>query len=226
MRALFEFAKRPRLRFMSHLDLQRFMQLALRRTELPVAYSQGFNPHPLINFASALAMGWTSDCEVVDIKMAKDITVGFATEQMASALPPDLPLGRVRLVPDDHPKLMAQLVMADYQIELSGDGAKRVASAIPGFLDETEVIALRKTKSGAKPTNIRPMSVLLDSKQTEVCVVLNTRLMLTEAETLKPDLLVSVLSERAGLAEPPEMRIRRTHLLGLKDKQPHDLFAL
>ncbi len=56
MRIIYEFGKKGRLRFISHLDLQRFMMRALRRTDLPVAYSHGFNPHPQMSFASALAM--------------------------------------------------------------------------------------------------------------------------------------------------------------------------
>ena len=65
MRTLLRFGKNTRLRFVSHLDLQRFFQRALNRTGLPVAFSQGFNPHPLMSFASALAVGWTSEYEAV-----------------------------------------------------------------------------------------------------------------------------------------------------------------
>ena len=57
MRIIYRFGKLGRLRYISHLDLQRFMMRALRRTDLPVSYSQGFNPHPQMSFASALALG-------------------------------------------------------------------------------------------------------------------------------------------------------------------------
>ena len=70
MRALIRFGKRDRLRFISHLDLQRFFQRAVNRTGLPVAWSQGFNPHPVMSFGSALALGWTSEYEVIDIKLS------------------------------------------------------------------------------------------------------------------------------------------------------------
>lgn len=228
MRALFEFKKLDRLKFVSHLDLQRFMQMALRRTELPVSYSQGFNPHPQMSFASALAMGWTSDCEVLDVKMAEDITERFAFEQMSGALPPDLPLQRVRLVPDQHPKMMAQVQMSDYVITLQGDGAEQIADAIPGFMAETSIIALRKTKSGEKPTDIRPWLVSIESKQTDVGIEIHARLLLTEPATLKPDLLVRVLADRAGLVELPEhVHYHRTHLLGLDAQgRAHDLMTL
>ena len=70
MRAMIRFGKQPRLRFISHLDLQRFFQRAVNRTGLPIAWSQGFNPHPVMSFGSALALGWTSEYEIIDIKLS------------------------------------------------------------------------------------------------------------------------------------------------------------
>ena len=212
MRAIYQFGKTKRLSCISHLDLQRFMQMALRRTQLPVAYSQGFNPHPLLSFASALAMGWTSDVELMDIKLAAPITPEFALEQMKSALPPDLPIHAVRFVEDSHPALMAKLQMADYVISLTGEGVSAIVNAIEGYLKQTEVIAMRKTKSGIKPTDIRPWSVAVDSKQTDVGYNIYARLALTERATLKPDLLLRVLAERAG-TEDYRANIHRTALL-------------
>ena len=255
MRALYQFAKLSRLKFVSHLDLQRFMQMALRRTELPVAYSQGFNPHPVMSFASALAVGWTSECEILDVKLAKSVTEEFAFSQMASALPPDMPLRRVRLVEDSHPAMMASLRTARYRIALAGEGAPKVIAAVEGYMAESSVIALRKTKSGEKPADIRPMTVELvasqsaagkdgsiqtgvpecisnntsvclnPQKQTEDAWLLWTTLMLTEKATLKPDLLVSTLAARAG-AEVPDMQIHRLRLMGEGARGAADLMDL
>ncbi len=218
MRALFEFQKLDRLKFVSHLDLQRFMQMALRRTDIPVAYSQGFNPHPSMSFASALAMGWTSDCEVLEVKLADAITEGEAFRQMSAALPQDMPLRRVRLIADEQPKRMAIVQMSDYVITLSGEGAAAICAAVPGFLAEPSVMALRKTKSGEKMTDIRPWSVSVASKQTEVGYEIRSRLLLTEPATLKPDLLVKTLAELAGVAVPERVRYHRTQLWAV-DKQ-------
>ena len=253
MRALYQFAKLSRLKFVSHLDLQRFMQMALRRTELPVAYSQGFNPHPVMSFASALAVGWTSDCEILDVKLSSPVSEDFAFKEMAAALPPDMPLKRVRLVDDSHPAMMASLRMAEYLILLDGASAEAVASAIPSYMAEKSVIALRKTKSGEKPADIRAMTCALSVEPTEVsigdaqagssacvsnltsvclrdnstngAVVLRATLMLTEKATLKPDLLVKTLSERAGVLVP-SMQIHRLRLLGEGPKGAVDLMDL
>ena len=68
MRAMIRFGKQPRLRFISHLDLQRFFQRALNRTGLPVKYTQGFNPHIYMTFAAPLALGQESVAESLDFK--------------------------------------------------------------------------------------------------------------------------------------------------------------
>ena len=205
MRIIFEFGKTGRLRYISHLDLQRFMQRALRRTDLPVAYSQGFSPHPQMAFASALAMGWSSDVELLDVKLTDPVDEEHARQQLDKALPPEMPVYRARMVEDRFPALMARLVWADYRIELSGESAPAVLSAIDGYMAEESVIALRKTKSGEKPADIRKMTACLQADGNTIFA----RLMLTEQATVKPDLLLNTLAERAGV-EPAEARIHRT----------------
>ncbi len=213
MRAIFEFGKKGRLRYISHLDLQRFMMRALRRTDLPAAYSQGFNPHPQMSFASALAMGWSSDVELMDIRLTEAVDPAHALEQMRSALPPEMPVHRCRMVDDRHPALMARLTMADYRIGVSGPDAGKILAEAAAYMAEETVPAVRKTKSGEKEVNIRPMTISLTADDG----TLSARLMLTPEETLKPDLLVSVLAERAGAPEY-EAAICRTSLLGRSDE--------
>ena len=87
MRAMIRFGKQPRLRFISHLDLQRFFQRALNRTGLPIAFSQGFNPHPLLSFGSALALGWTSEYEIIDVKLAVPMGRKRTEEAMRAVSP-------------------------------------------------------------------------------------------------------------------------------------------
>ena len=210
MRALIRFGKQPRLRFISHLDLQRFFQRAVNRTGLPIAYSQGFNPHPVMSFGSALALGWTSEYEVIDIKLSAPMGRKRTEEAVRAALPEDLPVLEVRMIDDRHPAPMAQVRAADYCISFESEEARAaVLGQIPGFLAEETVMAMRKTKSGEKPVNVRPLAIELRAEGE----LLLARLKLTETDTLKPDLLVRTLADRAGV-EAPETRIHRTCLLG------------
>lgn len=209
MRAMIRFGKQPRLRFISHLDLQRFFQRALNRTGLPIAWTQGFNPHPILSFGSALALGWTSEYEILDVKLSAPMGRRRTEDAMRAALPVDLPVLEVRMVDDRHPAPMAMVRASDYEITLSGETAAATLDAAEEFLRRESVMAVRKTKSGEREVDIRPMALLLEREGD----VLSARLMLTEKDTLKPDLLVRALAEIAG-AEVPEMRIHRRYLLG------------
>ena len=209
MRMIVRFGKNARLRFISHLDLQRFLHMALGRTGLPVRYSEGFNPHPQMAFGSALALYWTSDYELADIRLTVPMGRKRCEEAMRAALPADLPVYEVRLMEDRAPALMARVTASDYEITLSGEGADAVCAAVQTFLNMESVPAVRKTKSGEREIDVRPLAIDLTADGN----VLRARLMLTEQDTLKPDLLVETLAKIAG-AEIPETRVHRTCLLG------------
>lgn len=209
MRMLVRFGKNPRLRFISHLDLQRFLHMALNRTGLPIKYSEGFNPHPQMAFGSALALGWTSEYEILDVKLSAPMGRRRCEECMAKALPTELPVIAVRLVDDRFPAAMAQVYASDYEITLSGDNCAAVIAQIPEFAKRDTVCALKKTKSGEKEVNIRPLVISAEAEGN----VIRARLMLREKDSLKADLYVKTLADLAGV-EAPEMKIHRTCLLG------------
>lgn len=201
MRMIVRFGKNPRLRFISHLDLQRFFQRALNRTGLPIAFSQGFNPHPVMAFASALALGWTSDYEVLDVRLSAPIGRKRAEDAMRAALPGDLPVIQVKMVEDRLPSLMPMVYASEYRIDNSGVTEEMLAD----FRAQETVTAVRRTKSGEREINIRPLAydLRLDGD------ALIARLALTDKDTLKPDLLVKTLTGK----ENEELRIHRISLL-------------
>ena len=202
MRMVMRFGKNARLRFISHLDLQRFYQRALNRSGLPIAFSQGFNPHPVMAFASALALGWTSEYEMLDVKLAVPIGRRKAEEAMRGALPEDLPVLEGKLIDDRASSLMPLVRASDYRI--SGSGISR--EMLDDFLARESVMAMRKTKSGEKLVDIRPMALDLRLEDGD----LMARLSLTDKDTLKPDLLVRTITG----TDPEAMRIHRLALLG------------
>ena len=213
MRMLVRFGKKPRLRFISHLDLQRFLHMALNRSGLPIKYSEGFNPHPLMAFGSALALGATSEYEILDVRLNAPMGRKRCEEAMRFALPEDLPVLEVKLVDDRHPSAMSQVYASDYRITLSGETAEDIKNAVPAFLAAEEVLAMKKSKSGEKEINIRPLALSLEAVEEGI----SARLMLTEKEALKADLLIKTLASMAGV-EVCDVRIHRKTLLA-KDAQ-------
>lgn len=224
---LMQFQKGDIVRHLGLLDLQRTMQRALRRSGLPITYSNGFNPHIIMSFASALSSGIPGDAELLDVSLHGETTEEACMEAMNRVLPPALHVSRIRLVDDRFPKVSAALRQAEYRITLWGEDALKIAGAIPDFLAQSEIMALRKTKRAEAMVNIRPMIHLLEAQtnaETKT-VVLTARVSFMEAATLKPDLLLSSLCAFAGV-DTPKCEIRRTCLLGEKDGQSVPLIDL
>lgn len=216
---LLQFQKGDIVRHLGLLDLQRTMQRALRRSGLPIRYSNGFNPHMVMNFASALSSGIPGDAELVDVSLTSEVTEEECLNAMNRVLPPSLAATRVRLVEDSYPKVSAALAQAEYRIHIVSKDAECIADAVESFLSEKEIMAMRKTKRSETLVNIRPMIhelVILDVGQEEM--TLRARVSFVEAATLKPDLLVSTLCSYAK-AETIRCDIRRTGLYGIVNGQ-------
>ncbi|MCL5038602.1 MAG: TIGR03936 family radical SAM-associated protein, partial [Firmicutes bacterium] len=107
--------------FLSHLDLSRLMERALRRAELPIAYSQGFNPHPRMVFGAALAVGTESEAEYADFFLRRDISPGEFQKRLNEALPEGVAVSEVRWVDLAAPALTAEVRVADYRVLLLGE---------------------------------------------------------------------------------------------------------
>ena len=204
------FEKKERLRHVGHLDLMRAMQRALRRSGVPIAFSQGYNPHLLLTFAAPLSVGMPGLREVMEVPLSAEISEEEFKEKLRAALPPELPCIAVRAVEDRHPAPMALLFAAAYQITVQ-EHAAEILAAIPSLLSKEAVMALKKTKSGEKLTDIRPM--IYEIKPVDEnhfdCV-----LALREAATCKPELLMDALTAEAGLEARPRYLCVRTQLLG------------
>ena len=221
MRMLLQFQKGDIVRHLGLLDLQRTMQRALRRSNLPVAYSKGFNPHMVMSFASALSSGIAGDAELLDVSLCGETTEEECLAAMNRVLPPALQASRVRLVDDRFPKVSASLRTVRYRITLRGGDTKKIVDDVPAFLAQEEIMALRKTKKSETMVNIRPMihEFTAQAGEQEDTAVLTARVSFVEQATLKPDLLMDALCAHAQ-AEPPRCEIRRTQLLGDVGGQP------
>ena len=203
MRMIAEFEKMGRMSWFSHLDLQNTMQRALRRAQLPVAYSQGFNPHVLTSFATALSVGCQSRGEVMEVEMAGEISPQEFAEKLNACLPDGLKVRRCAPVPDSAPALMAKVAEAGYDITApSAD----LTQAVEAFLKAEEVMVEKRSKTKTRLVNIRPMvheiTCAFDGKDSRLSMVLEQ----TNANALKVELVMQ------ALAPEQEFRFVRTAL--------------
>jgi len=118
MRLRITFAKTEAMRYTGHLDLQRTWERTLRRAQLTLAYSQGFNPRPKINLAAALPLGFTSRCEVADIWLERDHATTDIEFRLKAAVPPGIEILQVEEIDLTAPKLPKLVCAAVYVVTL------------------------------------------------------------------------------------------------------------
>lgn len=148
MRIRITFSKQGALRYTGNLDLHRLWERATRRAELPLAYSQGFHPQPKINLAAALPLGFSSRCEVLDMKLETDIPLDGLPARLQATLPPDIRVLKVEQVDDKAPVLQTQLDSAEYEVTLTeaipvSDLERKIAS----IMESTSLPRERRGKS-------------------------------------------------------------------------------
>src|SRR5881227_2536955 len=130
------YAKRGRLRFSSHRDFQRAFERALRRAEVPMAYSAGFSPHPRISYANSAPTGAASEAEYLEIGVTRRCDPGQLRAALDEALPPGLDV--VDVVEAQPPAFVERLEASLWRVELPGVEPAVAAAAMEAFLDAPE----------------------------------------------------------------------------------------
>ncbi|NLO86858.1 MAG: DUF2344 domain-containing protein [Clostridiales bacterium] len=215
MRMMVVYEKGADLRYIGHLDLLRTLQRALRRSGLPIQYSRGFNPHVNLGFAAPLSVGVVGMREMMEVPLEASVTSQEFIDAMNAVLPRRLQIKACYELPDKFPTLMSLVAGHRYTIEFSkGDDGDRVFAAAPAFMELKEYITVRKTKSGEKPTDIRPFIKSAAYEQVEDEYKIHLETISTAAGSLKPSLWFDCLCEFAGV-KPVLCTIYRDAILSL-----------
>jgi hypothetical protein len=117
------FSRGGEMKYITHLDMMRFWERALRRAGLPVAYSEGFSPHPQIQIAAPLAVGTTSDGELMDVFMSEAIAPRRVIADLSSQLPEGVAVRSVVEVGMTLPALQADVRLAEYVVDVAAPAA-------------------------------------------------------------------------------------------------------
>jgi radical SAM-linked protein len=207
MRIRITFIKQGALRYTGHLDLHKLWERAARRAELPLAYSLGFHPQPKMNMAAALPLGFSSRCEIMDMKLEQDIPLDDLTTRLNSTLPSGLQVVGIEQVDERAPALQTQVAAAEYEVTLSDsstslrvDGAglkQRIASVIAS-------VSIPRERRG-KTYDLRPLIEDLELRQDDK---IRMRLTAREGATGRPEEVLDAL----GIAFE-DTRIERTRLI-------------
>ena len=150
------FGKEGALRFIGHLDVLRTFQKIFRRAEIPMVYSQGFSPHPIMSFALPLGLGLSSEGEYLDAEIEDGMTTEEILSRLRAATSDELPVYAVRVLPEKAGNAMASVGRAAYRLEIPAEYAAALASAAETLLAESSHIISKKTKTQTVSFDLRP----------------------------------------------------------------------
>lgn len=203
MRLRITFSKTEAMRYTGHLDLHRTWERTFRRARLPLAYSQGFHPQPRLNLACALPLGFTSDCEVLDAWLERDLLISDILAALEPSLPPGIVVNQIEVVDQHLPALQTQVQSADYEVVLL-ESPPDLDDRIACLVNAPSLPRVRRNKS----YDLRPLIENItrtDDSPDYPCLAL--RMSAREAATGRPEELL------VELGIPFEAtRVHRIHL--------------
>ena len=147
MRIRITFSKQGPLRYTGHLDLHKLWERAARRAELPLAYSQGFHPQPKMNIAAALPLGFSSRCELLDMRLEQDISLDGLAQRLNDTMPDGIRVSHIEEVDESAPALQTQVVSAEYEATLKEAGyGSDLKRTIDTVMEKESIIRTRRNK--------------------------------------------------------------------------------
>ncbi len=192
------FRKAGRLQYISHLDLQRSMGRIIARAGLPVWYTKGFNPHPKLVFGVPLPVGVESECELLDLRLDRDIPDEAVRDMLNAKLTEELCVLEINAPVSK----FVDIGLADYSMTLKFQGASQdMAERISALLTTAPLVITKKSKSGEREVDITSMISHVKSEYLAESgeVHLSARLACGQTENLNASVVVGVLKDKLGI---------------------------
>ncbi len=195
--------------YISHLDLMRTMQRAFLRGDIPLKYSEGFNPHAIISIALPLSVGAASDCELMDFKLREFMSLQEITYRLNRALPE----GIEALECYEWERKCKEIRWLDIAGEWEYDkgNAAELLPDVADFFAQDSIVIEKKTKSGMGQTDIVPAirSISLDASGNTMSV---KAIISAQEPTLNPEHLITALRQLAPELAPDFGSFRRMQI--------------
>jgi len=188
------YEKCERVKYISHLDFIRCWGRAFKRAKIPVKYSNGFNPHILLNIALPCPVGVSSSCEMLDIALTQRIDCEEFKNRMTAALPDAVKVVRVEENVDM--KDFYDILSASYTVEFNSSSKIN----LDDFNSAENVMIEKKSKRGMKEVNIKDfVQKITLAENTDLHYKLQIRIDAGNQSNLKPDLLLSAMQSFYGV---------------------------
>lgn len=197
MKVRIKFRKYGAMKFIGHLDIMRYFQKAMRRAEIPIAFTGGYSPHMIMSFANPLGVGVTSDGEYFDIELTESIASDQAVNQLNDAMVEGMEIVSFVEIPDNKKETgMSIVAAADYLSKVKNESfPSDWKERAQGFLSQEEIKVWKATKKSEKEVDIKPMIYRFEVRDDRIYMQVATG----SVENLKPGLVMEAFAGYLGL---------------------------
>lgn len=227
MKARIKFEKTGVMKYVGHLDTMRFFQKAMRRAQIPIKYSEGFNPHQIMSFASPLGVGVTSGGEYMDIELKEVIDPGQAMDALNGAMVEGVRILDFFYLPKDSENAMSSVKAAAYRLsykhpEQCPFSLREMEVFLRDFYtNPAEIMIVKKTKKGERELDLKPLIYRFEVKSDADGALYYELFVSTgSVDNIKPELVLFHFHQFLGLpADEIDMFIHREDLYTLLDQE-------
>ena len=197
LKARIKFRKYGVMKFIGHLDVMRFFQKAMRRAEIPIAFTGGYSPHMIMSFANPLGVGLTSDGEYFDVELTEEIDMEEAVSRLNQVMVEGMEVVAMVPVSEDKKRTgMSIVAAADYVSTIqTGAFPEDWKERAAGFLNQPEIMITKKTKKSEKEVDIKPLIYQFEIRGDSVFMQVATG----SVENLKPEVVMQALCQYLGV---------------------------
>lgn len=209
MKIRLRFSKQGQMKFIGHLDMVRYFQKVMRRSEVDVAYSEGFSPHQKMSFASPLSVGVLSRGEYFDLEVNSTESSKVMLERINAQNAEGVEVLSYKLLPDDAKNAMSVVAGADYKVYTDLFNQ----NMLDAFMNQDQIIVLKKTKKSEKEVDIKPLIYNIKLEDDGIFM----QVAQGSASNLKPDLVMDAFAKFAQVALPEYVTYERIDMYCLED---------
>lgn len=205
MRVRVKYSKQALMRFIGHLDMMRYFQKACRRAGIDVVYTEGLSPHMSMSFALPLGVGMTSDSEYVDVDLVESMSGQEIVNRLNRSVPEGIHFIDAREIPAGKAhKGMNLAARADFTLRMKQDPSGNAwdaswKEAFLRWLDQPEIMVMKKGKKTLKEINIRPLVYEVRFDEPDLLLGLSAGL----DRNIRPELVMQAFAEQTGRAYAP-----------------------
>ncbi len=226
MKLRIKFSKQGPVKFVGHLDIMRYFQKAIRRADIDIKYSEGYNPHQIMSFASPLGVGLTSNGEYMDIEVNPTEDSKTIISRLNNAMAEGIQVMECHILDDRSKNAMSLVAAADYTVtfreEKQPENLEAFLNGLSEFMGQDHILITKKTKRGEREVDLKAFIYELSVSGETIFMKVSAG----SADNLKPELVMEAYYQWLGQTCPEfAFQIQREEVYGNTADEEHRIFA-